>query len=411
MADIFYSNMSNTERIHGFDALRTIAMWLGIVLHAIIAYKAVPEANWPHDAMYSRVLEWLYGYIHQFRMPLFFMVAGFFARMVLRRSGLKYFAQQRFKRIFVPFACGLLLIVPITIVPFTFFKFSYADHLPYAIAWQKSIAGLFHWNGLVHLWFLYYLLIFYVATIAVWPLFKGRTLSMPARLQPVIAVLQIPIAIALLFLLLLAFHQQLPPVYTGIKPDVFLFAYNGFFYLGGWLLHRHIASVRQFSQYGYLFLIAATALSIQQFVAAGSLHPWLQYLFSAAQTVLLVAGFTGLFIRYFHAENKWWRYCADASYWVYLVHLFIAASLQVLLLQTALPVVLRLPVVLLCTFVLSLGSYQLFVRYTIIGKYLHGKRNRPVNQHAIEKRGMFYKLASPETASQSIPQGKEHGKL
>ena len=38
------------ERIHGFDALRAIAMWLGVVLHSIIVYKETPEINWPHDS-------------------------------------------------------------------------------------------------------------------------------------------------------------------------------------------------------------------------------------------------------------------------------------------------------------------------------------------------------------------------
>ena len=88
-------------RINGFDALRAIAMWLGVVLHALIVYKSVPEPNWPHDDSFnSEFLDWLYQYIHVFRMPLFFLVAGFFARLVITRSGIKYFRIQRKKRIF-----------------------------------------------------------------------------------------------------------------------------------------------------------------------------------------------------------------------------------------------------------------------------------------------------------------------
>src|SRR3954465_13632815 len=108
--------MTKSERINGFDALRTVAMWLGIVLHSIIVYKANPEPNWPHDdRIFSGFLEWLYQVIHVFRMPLFFLVAGFFSRLVIMRSGINYFVTQRFKRIVVPFVLGVIIIVPLSL--------------------------------------------------------------------------------------------------------------------------------------------------------------------------------------------------------------------------------------------------------------------------------------------------------
>ena len=116
--------MSTSERINGFDALRTIAMWLGIVLHSIIAYKSVPEIGWPVDNRFNLgFLDWMYAYIHIFRMPVFFLVAGFFARLVIMRSGINYFVTQRFKRILIPFVIGTILLVPLTMIPFHFYKF------------------------------------------------------------------------------------------------------------------------------------------------------------------------------------------------------------------------------------------------------------------------------------------------
>ena len=65
-------------RIHGIDALRGIAMLLGIVLHATIAYRVVPFPTWPKDPQHSLwAYDFLYFVIHSFRMPMFFLIAVF----------------------------------------------------------------------------------------------------------------------------------------------------------------------------------------------------------------------------------------------------------------------------------------------------------------------------------------------
>jgi glucan biosynthesis protein C len=70
------------------------------------------------------------------------------------------------------------------------------------------------------------------------------------------------------------------------------------------------------------------------------------------------------------------RYASDASYWVYIIHLFLVASFQIMgiLLDVYAPI--RFFTTLLLTSLLAYMSYHLFVRYTIIGNYLHGKRNK-----------------------------------
>ncbi len=367
--------MTKTERIHGFDALRTIAMWLGVLLHAVIAYKASPEPNWPYDtAINGRFLDWLYNYIHVFRMPLFFFVAGFFARMVISRSGSLYFIRQRFKRIVVPFVLGVIVIVPLTLFPFNFYKFCYTDHLPVNTALQNSAAQLWHWNGLAHLWFLYYLVIFYSITLA------GRLLAVKRGLWQLscknISIIHLLAATIVLYLVLWSFGSSEPPVYTGIKPSLFYLAYYGFFYLAGWIVQVQSQAVRSLGRYCYGLLATGTAIAVYLFLQPGLRASWLLPL-TALQTIAVTAGITGLFIKYFHNENRVWRYCSDAAYWVYLVHLPVVALCQVLLLSSPLPVPLRPAIVLVAGFGFSLLSYQVFVRYTIIGEYLHGKRNRP----------------------------------
>ena len=85
-------------------------MLLGIVLHAGLSFTPFP---WPvQDTRQSGLYGLLFAAIHGFRMPVFFLLSGFFTAMLWRRRGLKSLLSHRFRRVFLPFALGLITIVP-----------------------------------------------------------------------------------------------------------------------------------------------------------------------------------------------------------------------------------------------------------------------------------------------------------
>jgi peptidoglycan/LPS O-acetylase OafA/YrhL len=67
------------------------------------------------------------------------------------------------------------------------------------------------------------------------------------------------------------------------------------------------------------------------------------------------------------------RYLADASYWIYLVHLPLLFAIQYRLLDVDAAWQWKAGVSMLATSLLALGSYQLFVRHTFIGRLLNGR--------------------------------------
>jgi glucan biosynthesis protein C len=92
-----------TERLHGLDAVRAFALLLGVALHASMSWMPNAKYFWiVADADPSVTLGVVFHVIHLFRMTLFFLLAGFFARFVLERRGVKAFAKDRFKRIVLP---------------------------------------------------------------------------------------------------------------------------------------------------------------------------------------------------------------------------------------------------------------------------------------------------------------------
>jgi peptidoglycan/LPS O-acetylase OafA/YrhL len=101
------------ERRHDLDALRAIAMLLGIALHGMISFLPSTGGGWAvQDTQTSGSFAIAIAAIHGFRMPLFFMISGFFTMMLLRKRGMKALLKQRFKRIFLPFILSMLTIIP-----------------------------------------------------------------------------------------------------------------------------------------------------------------------------------------------------------------------------------------------------------------------------------------------------------
>jgi len=85
-------------------------MLLGIVLHASMSFFPVPWAV--QDTRQSGLFGLLFVMIHGFRMPLFFLLSGYFTLLVYRRKGLRALLWQRAVRILVPCLLGLVTVLP-----------------------------------------------------------------------------------------------------------------------------------------------------------------------------------------------------------------------------------------------------------------------------------------------------------
>ena len=105
------SSSESSPRRHDLDALRAIAMLLGIALHGLLAYTGFPWAV--QDANQAPWLGTVFAMIHGFRMPLFFLVSGFFTAMLWRKRGLKSLIKHRVKRILIPCLVGLVTVIPV----------------------------------------------------------------------------------------------------------------------------------------------------------------------------------------------------------------------------------------------------------------------------------------------------------
>ena len=101
--------LADKKRYHDLDALRGFAMLLGIVLHGLMSFMPIPLPV-PQDINQSpEIYGYVFNIIHGFRMPLFFLISGFFTAMLWRKRGLRNLLKHRAKRILLP----LVVAVPV----------------------------------------------------------------------------------------------------------------------------------------------------------------------------------------------------------------------------------------------------------------------------------------------------------
>ncbi|MFO1493550.1 MAG: acyltransferase family protein [Lysobacterales bacterium] len=370
------------ERLHALDAVRAGALLLGLWLHASMSFfLPLPVA----DASPSPALALSFYVIHVFRMSLFFTLAGYFARPLLQRRGLRAFLKDRGRRIGLPLAVGWLLLVPLTLALLVLGNPAAPPPPP------AAPVGI----PLMHLWFLYYLLLCYGLMLALRAGWQGAG----ARLRTLIdrwldrpgLVYTLPLLMALPAATVLAGDPHwlpwfgIPAPDHGLLPQApALLAYFSAFAVG-WLLHRQPAWRAALTRAWALHLPAAVTLTV---LALWQVGPWpatepsapawgapiyaLCYLLAGACWVL---GLIGAALRFAGRPNARVRALAEASYWIYLTHLPLVFALQLILAPWPLSWMLKFPLILLLTLVLTLASYQLWIRDGLIGRVLNGRRD------------------------------------
>jgi peptidoglycan/LPS O-acetylase OafA/YrhL len=103
------------QRHHDLDALRGAMMLLGIVIHVALAF--IPDVWVVTDAQAST--DGLFGVlvsaIHGFRMPVFFLLSGFFTTLLIKKQGLRGMVKQRVLRVLLPLGIGVCTIGPLVV--------------------------------------------------------------------------------------------------------------------------------------------------------------------------------------------------------------------------------------------------------------------------------------------------------
>ena len=382
-------NFPDSSRLHSLDAVRGFALLLGVAFHAALSFMpGWPPGIWAmNDSSPSAFLADAAFITHVFRMSLFFFIAGFFARLMHQRLGTGGFWGNRLKRILVPLVLGWLVMAPLL---GWIWKWGLTVQLggpPPAMPLPEDFFPL------THLWFLYVLMILYVATMAVRALvdrldpsqklrgFIDELVSASVRWHVAVVTLGIPLAAALMALPVWFYWQGIPTPDMSLIPNTPALVGFGTAFAFGWLMHRARDGLAAISTRWYVHLaigMLATAWLLHIVHTVGMASPGrTKNLFACVFGVAVwgwVLGLTGAALRFLSNYSAVRRYIADASYWVYLAHLPVVAALQVWMGQWEWHWGVKFPLLLLLSFAVLFASYELLVRHSFIGQWLNGRK-------------------------------------
>jgi peptidoglycan/LPS O-acetylase OafA/YrhL len=386
------------DRMHALDAVRAFALLAGIVLHGTQSFFMPLPAL---DNSQSVTLGLVFYVIHIFRMSLFYLIAGFFGRMVFHRKGFAEFSRDRAKRIIIPLVGGWLVFGILTIVVVLWgLLLTFGDQLD---SINQTLAFPF-----LHLWFLYYLLLFYIMFMAIRWCFdsvidvsghlrknidKIIHLSVSSYLAPILFA--VPIGLVLYYEPEWMIWFGIPTPDSGFTPKTPATVGYGTAFIIGWLVHRQTALLKYWQQHWRIHLLLAIVLTIAGLMMVGikpapafltldttSLMviegpPWIRFAFTACYTVSIwywCFAIIGAALQFFSNANKVRRYLADSSYWLYLAHLPIVYGLQVLMSDWNWHWSLKFTFIMSVSITVLLVTYHYWVRNTFIGAILNGRK-------------------------------------
>jgi len=378
------------NRLHYMDNLRALAMLAGVVFHAALAYSPMLHSLFPTaDRQNSLVVDIAAWFVHLFRMPLFFVVAGFFAAMLVQRRGLGGMFRNRLLRVALPFVV-LWPLVNFALTTSTLHAAETAQHPSPLLALIKTFLDT---NGLPeqlpgtgHLWFLYYLMFFYVLIWAARNFNVGALIARFFPLQPVWQLAMFP----LLLIPALASVTAPFPAPESFFPQFWAFGFFGPFFAFGYQLQKNPQLIERYRPFvpwlfvGSAFLYTGVLFLFDRISNVSAIKPWLLALLEAPISVWMTVVCLCMGRSLLNARHGVLRYFADASYWTYIVHLPVLFAIQYRLMDLELAWQIKFALSLLLTMAVCLVSYQLIVRPSILAKFFGGQIKVPVKMTAAQ---------------------------
>ena len=359
------------SRFHNLDFLRAFAMMMGLVIHAPILFT-MPDVARDFQIENIPALEswgWLVmGFISNWRMPLFFLLSGFFAVLVIEKKGNPYFIKDRIIRI------------GITCLLFSAFY----DILDGSVDFTTA-----------HLWFLYELLIFVLFFSLLYKLQVFKNLVYQTCSPKIFSIicLWLMATVPLAHILNNSFNPYaLMPSETffSLKPGNLVYYFS--YFLLGVLLYSNQKIFSKLSENKTIILLGI--LSVLAYFAqlyAGNLlysevedfrkiigmkFDTLDLLLNAftrgANTILWCLFFIGLASKFIQSGSATLRWFVELSYPIYIVHVIPLPIISAGLYEAGLSQISNFLLTIVIGFIVCIFLYYIFIKFTPVNWLLNG---------------------------------------
>ncbi len=397
-------------RIYYLDWLRVLAILFVFLFHAVHVFDF---GSWQiKNAEQSEIITIILTLLSLWGMPFFFMIAGTASWFALQRRSSRQYAMERFKRLLIPFIIGSLLFSPIQyylewinrtqlgIVSVSFLAFM-RDAIPPFNPLLLRFPGFSpRWFGALgfHLWFVGFLFAFALFTLPLFRWFKGETgKRFVSRLA---GICEHRGGLLILILPLLVVQFALRPFFQ-MEHDWADFIFRMSFFILGYLLFADERITRTVKRDWWILLSLGTAVVVGllgMYISGLPVLTWgqdpsyLQY-FPILGFITVIAFcycLTMLFVgmRFLDFMNKWLAYGQEAALPFFVLHQPAIVIIAFFVVQWNASIPVKLPIVVLSSFLAALGVYELVIRRINPIRILFGMKS----QHPDKAQGGMQRL-------------------
>jgi len=333
-------------------------------------------------------------------MPFFFLVAGAASWFALERRIARQYISERFKRLLIPFIIGTILFSPIQ------FYLEWKNKVQngvLSIIFQEHVANVFqpfnplslHYPGFTprwfgfgfHLWFLAFLFFFALITL---PLFRWLKSEAGKRLVTRMANLSEKRGGILFLVLPLVIVQLILRPFFPLEHDWGDFVFLMAFFMLGYLLYADQRFARALRRDWWILLSLGTIIMLGLLgmyifdlpvMTWGQDNSYPQYYLIVSLTTLIAFCYTltMLFVgmRFLNSTNKLLQYAQEAALPFFVLHQPMIIILAFFVVQWNASIAVKLPVVVLGSFALSIGLYETVIRRIRPLRALFGMKTSP----------------------------------
>ena len=369
---------SQIIRRYDIDWLRVLAVILLIPFHSMHIFILQPySVVYIKNQIGISYFELITQFIHEFHMPLLFILAGSSAYLALQVRSVNRYIQERFRRLFIPAVTGIFFLVP----PMTYiYKISKGDDLSFFTHFKHfftnnpgDLSGLTGAFTPAHLWFIIFLFMFSLVGAPLFIILNKHS-SLLKKLGNFLTyrffllLYTIPIALA---------------ASTNILGDKNPLVYFLIFLLG-YILMTNEDYQRAINRDKIVYLILGIIFEIilqcySNNFPAWSLI-WISYeLMRTANRLLLVFVILGFGNKLLNHPSKILSYLSKSSFSVYILHLPINTFVGYFIVKTNLGLSLKFFLIILLTTLVSFAFYEVIRRIDFLCFLLGIKTGNKLN--------------------------------
>lgn len=368
-------------RRHDLDWLRVLVFMLLIFYHVGMFF--VP---WEFHIKNNITYKWLIypmWFVNQWRLPILFVISGMGTHYALQKRSGSQFTLERLKRLLVPLAFGILLVIPpqvyIERIVKNQFTGSYLEFWPLNSFIGIYPYGNFSWH---HLWFLPYLLIFSLVLIPAFLYLKTHpTNNFSTWIKQVV---KNPVTLYMFIIPLYlteAFMKPYFPVTHDLVNDWYTFSSSILLFFYGFLLiTTKDVFWKTVENYRKLFLIIGITSFTGMLLAASGFRGYnnMHYMEAFLKVISLWSWILSLFgfaSKYLNKGSKLLSYANEAVYPFYILHQTVMIVIAWYLIDLNWSLGMKAFVMIIGTFGLSWFFYEFLIRRWKYVRPLFGLKN------------------------------------